>query len=113
MDTIFAKYDLPAKGWATAAIKEADTMALKCEARQLLPSGGKDWLHMFPVLGETFKDLYDPRGAFRQATLGLSSEIANAPGDPARVCPCTRGGCYGRRLRMKTRAFRWTNSIGV
>lgn len=34
-------------------IKVADTMALKCEARQLLPSKGESWVHLYPTKEET------------------------------------------------------------
>lgn len=33
-------------------VKDADRMCLKAEARGLLPSKGKDWVHQFPTLTE-------------------------------------------------------------
>lgn len=35
--------------WYNSAIKTADVMALKCEARQLLPSKGASWMHHYPT----------------------------------------------------------------
>lgn len=34
------------------AVKEADTMALKAEARQLMPSKGASWIHLYPTKEE-------------------------------------------------------------
>lgn len=39
-------------------IKEADKMALKCEARQLLPSKGKAWIQFFPTVKECTNKLH-------------------------------------------------------
>jgi hypothetical protein len=52
MAAISEKFELPMDEWKSAAIKEADIMALKAEARQLLPSQGKDWTHLYQTDNE-------------------------------------------------------------
>lgn len=49
MTVIAKKFNLEDNFWHNTEIKVADVMALKAEARQLLPSGGKDWIHLFPT----------------------------------------------------------------
>ena len=51
MRAIFKKYGVPFP--MDDMVKEADAVMLKCEARFLLPSGGKSWLHQFPTLWES------------------------------------------------------------
>jgi hypothetical protein len=53
MQVIFDKFGIQ-ESWHNPGVKEADTMALKAEARTLLPSGGKDWLHLYPTKEEAW-----------------------------------------------------------
>lgn len=50
-------------------IKEADTLALKAEAQQLLPSKGESWLHLYPTKTELWKQIkvrcLEPKSAKR------------------------------------------------
>jgi hypothetical protein len=44
--------------WDVPDIKEADIMALKCEARQLMPSKGSTWIHLYPTEREVNPKLH-------------------------------------------------------
>lgn len=87
MKAIAKKFDLDEGFHETPLIKQADVMALKCEARQLLPSKGKDWLHLYPTPEEINTKLhcFAPKQAkelflrtFRQLT-GTASAIYMPP----------------------------------
>lgn len=58
-------------------IKHADTLALKAEARALLPSKGESWVHLYPTGGEevhTNFHCFSPEVA-EQAFLGAFKQI--------------------------------------
>lgn len=49
MKAIGQKFNLTLEQLNDSKVKEADTMALKAEARALLPSKGASWIHLYPT----------------------------------------------------------------
>jgi hypothetical protein len=81
MDAIADKFGLDRGFHEAKEVKRADTLALKAEARALLPSKGESWLHLYPTDGEevnTQFHCFSPEQA--EATfLGVFKQISGIP----------------------------------
>lgn len=80
MTKIFEKFGLEHLAWHKPEIKEADAMALKAEARQMLPSQGKDWAFHYKTKQEYMGKLHClpphlARDIFMQAFKQIRGEV--------------------------------------